>query len=403
MPSKSIIQSIKIIFRKSSNLLMDFFYYFHQGWKARLTVPYAKSFVSLFIVHLNQFRRSLYSRGIELHSIRDEKIKKLQTASHGLHSLLPSDGRFSYSILMLVSEPDESFLRRSLESALSQSAPSFELLIAFINPLEKRIEQLLFDFQKQNATKVQIFDFSKRAVEDEVLHQLAQKATGNFLFFMGEEDWIRPDLLFRYEQTLRLLEDPENSVLTCDFNRLSGRDAFIPCSECCQPAELCFPYIFKQLNPKGILIAARLWKKLKSHSFHLGAPEEDLFLRLDLEGAVFQHVPICLYSVGGHLKKPAKGFIEVLENYTQAKGLAWKWGPGYHETSARALPPLPKILGIQVIIPFKDQKELTLKCMHSILKQNDVPFRITAVDNRSADRSIAEEIIALGGRSDPCR
>ena len=114
-----------------------------------------------------------------------------------------------------------------------------------------------------------IFDFPDSIDESEALQQLAKKAKGNFLFFMGQEDWIRPDLLYRYEQTLRAMEEPENCVLYCDHNLLNSRDAFIPCSECRQPSEFNFPYFFKQMMVKGMLVPARLWKQI----------EEPLFIR----------------------------------------------------------------------------------------------------------------------------
>ena len=126
-----------------------------------------------------------------------------------------------------------------------------------------------------------------------------------------------------------------------------------------------------------------------------------MLLRLDLAGAIFQHVPLCLYSLRSQgvnqNAKSQKAFLKVLNEYTSAKQLGWNWLPGYQSTSARALPPLNKKNVIQIIIPYKDQKDLTLKCIHSLLKQKNVQFKITAVDNRSDDRSIADEIMALGG------
>lgn len=390
---------IKII-KKSYQLSKRFFLYLQQGWQADLLLPYAKSFFFLFNFHFKKFRHSVYSGEIELHTIRNEKINKLQSTSHGLHSLLPADKRFTYSILIVAAEPNASFLRRCLESTANQSAPSCEILIGLTKPPGKQMEQLLLDFKQKHPLNFQIYDFSKQ-VDEEGAVQLAQKASGNFLFFMEAEDWIRPDLLLRYEQTLRVMEDPENCVLYCNYNRLSAKGAFIPCSECSLPSDLGFPYYFRQLTVKGLLVPARLWKKVSSHFISSGAKEGDLLLGLDVEGAVFQHVPFCLYSVNCLPKQQEeetkKSFLEILEKYTEAKRLGWKWTSGYLDTCVRAIPPLPKIRGIQVIIPFKDQKELTLKCIHSLLKQKDVLVKITAVDNRSADRSIAEEIVALGG------
>ena len=120
-----------------------------------------------------------------------------------------------------------------------------------------------------------------------------------------------------------------------------------------------------------------------------------MLLRLDLAEAKFQPIPFCLYSVrsGSDGKTPIS--LNVLEKYTIAKRLTWQWTPGYGG-KPRAIPPLPNRPHIQVIIPFNDQKELTLKCIQSILKQRCVSTKITAIDNRSVDRTIAGEIRDLG-------
>lgn len=386
---------------KGFKLLKDFFIYFQKGWQAGLTFPYVRSFISSYLLHLNQFRRNLYSNGIELHTIRDEKIKKLQATSQGLYSLLPPDSRFTYSILMLVEHPHESYLKTSLEAAFSQSASSLEVLIACMTSPTKQLEQLFQEFKKQYPAAMHLFDFSKQKQKEDCLSHLAAEANGNFLLFMGEEDWIRPDLLYRYEQTLRMKKDPQNCVLYCDYNRLNAKGAFLPLSQQRQPSELCFPYIFKQFMAKGLLVPARLWKKVCNSPFCRGAADEDLLFRLDLEGAIFQHIPFCLYSVRERPKQQLVNtgcsFQKVLENYTMARGLAWKWSPGYLDTCARALPSLPKKREIQIIVPFKDQKKLTLQCIQSLLKQKEVSIKITAVDNRSSDPSIADAIRAMGG------
>lgn len=387
--------------RKGYRLTRDFLGYFHRGWQVRLTIAYAKSFASSFILHLNQFRHTLYTKGIEFQTIREPKIKKLRETANGLHALLPKDERYTYSILLIVENPSDSFLRTSLLAACDQSPPICEVLVALKKPLSASLEKVLCETKGKYPTKIQIFDHSKQAEKDRTFHQLAESAKGNFLLLMGAEDWIRPDLLFRYEQTLRTMANPENCVLYCDVNQLNEIDAFVPSSEYCQPTELNFPYFFKHTRTKGLLIPRVLWHKIEAPFFYEGAEEEDLLLRLDLAGAQFHRVPFSLYSVrcvpSEKLTKSIKSLQHVLESYSQKKGLQWKWEPGYLQTSLRAIPPLPQINGIQVIIPFKDQKELTLKCVQSLLKQHDVPFKITAVDNRSVDQSIAEAIQTVGG------
>ncbi len=376
--------------------------YFYKGWQARLLKSYLKSFVRSLIFYLNQFRIYLYDGGIKQHSIGEEKIKKLQITSQGLHALLPQDARFSYSILIPVAHPQPAFFQEALESALNQSVPSLEVLIGLMRPPSQEEIKILSHAQQLNAAKLQIFNFFQIGEKREVINQLAEKASGNFLLILGEEDWIRPDFLFRYEQTLRIFSDPEKRVLYCNLNALSDRSYFIPNSEYRQPSSLCFPFFFKCFVEKGLMIPAALWKKVGGlHAHFKGAEYENLLLQLDLAHAAFQHIPLNLYSFRFSAKrnevKSQKVFLEALEKYSQIKQLDWKWSPGYQEYTVRAIPPLPFDHSIQVIIPYKDQKDLTIKCIHSLLRQKDVRFKITAVDNCSTDATIADEIKALGG------
>lgn len=399
---KGLKKSVRLIKDLSIHFSRDLSIYFYKGWQARLLGAYAKSFARSLIFYLNQFRIYLYANGIQHHHIREEKIKKLQQTSHGLHTLLPKDIRFSYSILMPVNQPRPAFFQESLQSVLNQSPPHFEVLVGLMHPLSKQIEEILKAAQQQHGTKIKVFPFFQKGEKIEMINQLAEKASGSFLFIMGEEDWIRPDFFLRYEQTLRIFSDPEKVVLYCNLNAFSDKGYFIPGSECHQPERLCFPFFFQPFIEKGLLIPTVLWKQTQGLNLHCkGAEYENLLLQLDLTGASFQHIPLCLYSLRASSQqegtKSQKVFLEVLEKYTQAKNLEWKWSPGYQAHTVRAIPPLPSHRSIQVVIPYKDQKELTLKCIHSLLKQKDVRFYLTAVDNRSTDASIAQEIQALGG------
>lgn len=399
---KNLKKSIRFIKELSIHFSKDFSVYFYKGWQARLVGAYTKSFVRSFIHYLNQFRIYLYTGGIQHHHVREEKMKKLQQTSLGLHSLLPPDSRFSYSVLMPICQPQPVLFKESLESILNQSALHLEILVGIMQPLSQQMEALLTNVQQKNPSKIKVFHFSQNIEKIEAINQLAEKASGHFLFIMGEEDWIRPDFFLRYEQTLRIFPDPEKKVLYCNLNALSDKGYFIPNSEYRQPYQLCFPFFFKPFVEQGLLISSTLWKQVGGlHACFKGAEYEHLLLQLDLAGATFQHIPLSLYSTRFSKKqegtKSQKALLEALGSYSQAKHLDWKWHPGYQEQSIRAVPSVCSSHSIQVIIPYKDQKELTIKCIQSVLKQKNVHFKITAVDNRSTDLSISEEIQEMGG------
>jgi GT2 family glycosyltransferase len=218
---------------------------------------------------------------------------------------------------------------------------------------------------------------------------------------MNQEDWVRPDLLFRFEQTLRLIADPEKTVLFCDENQLTRKNFFIPGSEQCKPKQLHFPYFFESFSENGLLIPKKLWKKIGGlRSDFLGAEFEDLMLRLEMSGAIFQHIPIILYSARANSKRRTKShsvFLNALTDYSKARRLNWNWFAESHSQDIVALPKVNTKHIVQIIIPFKDQKAITLTCVNQVLKQKEIKFKIIAIDNRSEDKTIAKEIERLGG------
>lgn len=400
MAMKKQIRSGFLLLKELSLFFKDVSTYFYKGWKAGLGSRYAISMIRSFMHYLNLFRASLQTREIDHFHIEEAKIEKLGKTSKGLHSILPQDSRFSYSILIPIDHPRLDFLEKSLRSLLHQSPSQLEILIGLNHPYAKEVENLLKKIQECCNIDIQIYFFQDFDKED-IVNELAEKASKNFFFIMGEEDWLRPDLFFRYEQTLRIFSYPEKRVLYCNLNVINEKGFFIPDSEYQQPSQLCPPFIFKPFIEKGLLVPRALWKEAGGlQKIFKGAVHENLLLNLDLAGAVFQHVPLALYSVRSPIHenegRSQQMFLESLQRYSVSKPLNWKWAPGYQINSVKAIPPLPDLC-IQVIIPFKDQKDLTSKCIQSILKQKNVRFKITCVDNESADQTIAEEIQSMGG------
>jgi GT2 family glycosyltransferase len=371
-------------------LLKDMGNYFYWGWKSSLLKPYLKNFAKLSKEHLFSFHSTHLLRFNKI-SIQDKAWTRMQNTARGLYSLLPQDKRFSYSILLPVNNSSLPWLERSLLSIIQQTPPSLEILIGYqetpLAEMKQLIEKLNYPFKE-----IYLIDALNYIL---AINQLASHATGNFLFIMDPQDWIRPDLIFRFEQTLRLLDDPMNTVTYCYENKISDKGYFIPGSELKKPNQLYFPFFFDYFSEKGMLIPKQLWQKAGGLRLQrAGAEYEDLILRLDALGAHFQHIPVFLYSHRSTSLKNQQVLLKALEDYSATKGLNWQWSIVLD--SIRVQPPLPKH-SVQVIIPFKDQKEMTLKCIQKVLIQKDVSCHITAIDNRSQDPSIAKEIQALGG------
>jgi len=336
-------------------------------------------------------------------------LQALKNRVRGLHPLLPEHDQYRYSILIPVYRPDPIFFEKALRSALDQSAPHLEILIGYDGPQSPKVIDVVERLQKTSLTPIIAVQLDRGKTNGGISHttnELAKRASGNFLLLMDHDDWIRPDLLYRYEQTLRLQKKPENTVLYCDEYKINERDEVIPSSYLHKPDSPVFPYLFINWICHCLLVPRDLWLKVGGlRSKCDGAQDFDISLRLDANGAEFKNVPVYMYAWRSHSKSTAQSStqkdyatpagIRALENYVAQKGLNWKIDRGYFPNSYRAIPELTATPAIHVIMPFKDAKELTLKAVKSVLNQLGVQLKITAVDNGSADSSITLELKKL--------
>lgn len=382
--------------KKTLRVLKDSVKFFYLGYKKNLLKAYLEAFFLNFYFHFNKFHQYL------LQSLADpaEQCKSIQERTKGLHALLPNSQDFTYSILIVLNDPDPKLFQQCLESACLQTAPNMEILIGYSKTLATDRQNIIDEAQNKHPHCVKSFDFSNCHEEKSLYNLLAEKSKGKFLLIIHQEDYLRPDLLFRFEQLLRTQFLPEKTVVNCAENQMDSQGKMIPFFPI-QKKLPQFPYLFQSLFEMGVmLIPKNLWDKTGGiRNEFQEARVEELLLCLDLAGANFEYIPLPLYY--RQIKKEKQKFsldhlFRVLEDYAKSKGLDWTFEQGYLANSVRAIPKQEE-QKIQVIIPFKDQKELTIKCINSVNKQKGVAIQITAVDNGSHDQTIGSQIEELGG------
>ncbi len=394
---QKVINYAGFAYRFTRNLFKFIGRYVKQGFKGGLLRLYSKHFI---VRHLQEFVANISKETGELDPVDGIRMKKLRQLTGGLHRLLPHDERYSYSILIAIEgKPGEHF-KNTLGSALNQTAPQLEVLVGYQSQFSQEAEAIIGDIPQLTEDRLRVFKLTD-ATEAKILNRLAQEAKGFFLLPLCSEDWLRPDFLYRCEQFLRLVNpQPFGCLYTNEF-AINSRGYPVPGRHWHKPASLNFPYLFKDCVGNSLLIPRTDWLKAGGMQRKLAAQGLwDLALRLDREGIVFYHLPFPLYAHRAILPFPIvckSDFIDRLEASTKAKGLSWIWKEGLLPHSFHAIPHLEEIPHIQVIIPFKNQKELTLKAVHSVLAQKGVQSFITAVDNNSDDQTIALMIEALGG------
>lgn len=364
--------------------------YLYQGMRHGLGKAYFRRSATLFLSYMNHI-----SNAMREESINKESLQKLRQTTRGLHALLPKDSRFTYSILVpIIESVSVVFLKNALKAALDQTAPDMEVLVGFSVQPSAEIKHLLEEFKKESPQKFQYHYFPNPSL----LNQLVDIATGNFLLLMNPCDWIRPDLLFRYEQTMRLLPDPENTVFYCNEYQINDKDHPIPFSHIRKPEHPHFPFLFSDDVRRGLLIPKALWNKVGGISSNYNDQQTfDLILRLDIAKAFFLNIPFYLYAARSSTKEyNAIADKRALMDYAKARQLDWQITEGYLLGTYRAIPKLKKSPSIHVIVPFKDQKDLTLRAVKCALEQSEVNVKVTAVDNGSHDNTIRQELQALG-------
>lgn len=395
--------------QRSYSLFARIFYFLREGYQQRVLLFRLKKLKSILVTHVNEIFNSIENDWESFGPPYGKKIERLHQTVKGLHSLLTQDDRFTYSILIPVYQAEERSFRKTVESALKQTAPQMEVIIGFARQQNKAIYQILKEFEQQYHGKFKHFQIDSGNEESSIsaiTNFIAQKASGNFLLLVDSGDWIRPDLLYRYEQTLRLSPNPSNTVLYCNEYKINEEDEPIIKSGFTKPETPSFPYIFTNCICHCLLIPKVLWDRVEGMRFEYceGNPL-DICLRLDVIGAEFHNVPCYLYAsrvykqVRGnnisHKEFTKKQSLNSLSEYFKKKNLSWSVQDGYSANSYRAIPNLERLPKIHVVMPFKDQKKLTLNAVQSVLKQDGVIVKITAVDNYSSDHSIAAELRKL--------
>lgn len=371
-----------------TNLFNPLFNYFKQGIYSREFPLYFKNFITK---HLQGLTNSLKNEIQQTEGIHSERIKKLRSTCLGLHSLLPFESYYSYSILIAIESLSSPHLLLAIESALAQTAPQLEILVGCF---EKDLEKLRLLLK--NVPSITLIGLK---VKDEVsmLNEMATQSKGYYLLLLSVNDWIRPDYLFRCEQFLRLQKASPNVCLYTDEYLINEKNYPIP-GGAWHKKSINFPYVFQNEIGKSLLIPKSLWMSVGGINY---SPDSEGFWELSFkmyekEKCIFCHLPFPLYARRLPLNRPLSDSASLIEIF-QTSFKDWQWSQGLLPSSLRAIPPISNSPSVQVIIPFKEQKKLTLAAVRSVFKQKGVRICLTCVDNGSLDQSIGKEIEELGG------
>jgi len=352
-----------------------------------------------------EFRDSVRERD----GLESDSLSELQSRVSGLHDLLPDEPGYSYSILIPAVSADVNHLVQAVSSAARQTSPRLEILIGFANDaaqIEQAVQEVRDDFTAV-AANIECVHVPIDKSDDptvSVTNALAKRARHARLLVVGPEDWLRPDLLYRFELALRAVEGSQPKVVLCDEREIDQGDSLVRESHRTRrPPHV--PYESCEAEQSCLLVPREVWNAVGGlRPRCANAARFDLCLRLQLYGCESLHVPLPLYvrrvSRREEQRVPprdvASARVTALRDYAASAQLDWKIGEPDEAGDFRVTPALAEQPPVQVVVLFRDQRELTLRCARSLAAQKGVTVDLLFVNNRSTDDRLSQDLQQLG-------
>ena len=122
------------------------------GRRASLWVclGYAQKNLAVF---LEEYREFVEDRTVDR---ANPKLAQLEKRVRGLHSLLPREPAYSYSVLIPVYKPDPRYFEESIRSALAQSAPEMEILVGYDGAQPDEVYAVLENLRRELPERAQL-------------------------------------------------------------------------------------------------------------------------------------------------------------------------------------------------------------------------------------------------------
>lgn len=194
------------------------------------------------------------------------------------------------SVLMVVSDPDEVWIKRSVASVQGQTYPYFELCVCDNASNRPHVSESLTEFAASDG-HVRVHRLQEPVGLAEAYNQALSLATGEFVILLDAGDELAADALF---SVVELLQNVESDVVYADEDSIDIADR--------RSAPIFKPYWSPDLllsSPYvGRLCAIRRELVEKAGRFREGferAEEYDLLLRVSGRTRRIQHIPRMLY------------------------------------------------------------------------------------------------------------
>ncbi len=285
------------------------------------------------------------------------------------------------TLVMALERPDPSRLRASVDSIRAQLYTHWELLFCTCGGGAVDLETLLASFveTEPRARVVRSAAPSLSLASNDAL----AIAGGDFVTFVGQHDRLDSEALARV--MMAAMADGEADVLYTDEDRIDASGArsmprFKP--------QWCPDLLLSQMYLGRLLVLrASLVREIGGFRDGFGdAHEYDLALRATERARGIVHVPAVLYHRDACpvVEDGGEALQAALASALDRRGEPGTVEPGLVPGSFRVRRSLSSLKKVSVIIPFRDQADVTERCLRTLAARAGYPhWEVVLVDNQS--------------------
>jgi GT2 family glycosyltransferase len=315
------------------------------------------------------------------------------------------------SILMPVLKPELRWLERTLDSAVRQIYPDWELRICCVASTEEHIKEVLSRYERLDE-RIKVVYPEQDAGAVRLSNTTLSMAGGEFACFLGEGDELAPHALLEVVRALQ--EHPGADLIYTD------EDAIDEEGKRSEPR-------FKPGWSPDLLLSTNYISHLSVYRRSLveelgglregfeGAHDHDLLLRLTERTDKIRHIPKVLYHRRASTGSPTSANVDdeartrdrtrdALSEALKRRGLEGSVEDGLLPDRFRARPKIKGEPKVSIIIPTRDNVSLLKNGVESIERLTSYRnYEILIVDNDSSEPETLEYLASSPHRVVPFR
>ena len=341
-------------------------------------------------------------------------VRNNRLRASDLAHLRDEASRFEYrplvSLLLPVFDAEPEWLKKGLDSVVSQVYPEWELYVCSGDFSGERTREVL-DFYERLDGRIQVAYPEGDASLTTLSNAALSLARGEFVGLLKESDELAPDALFEVARLLQ--EHPEADLIYSDVDEIDGK------------GNRSNPYFKPGWSP-DLLLSLDYVSQLSVYRRSLleeigglregfdGCQDYDLVLRATERTGEIHHVPKVLYhrrATAGSLASPNgdKGRVrerarQALREALERRGFEGSVEDGYLPDRFRVRFEIAGEPTVSIIIPTRDNVSFLKRCVESVERLTTYRnYELLIIDNDSRDPETVEYLASTPHRVIPFR